>query len=313
VQSFAVEMSPPVEAMTVEDLSSIYRVEKKVACLSEVRRDMYKAMANLVDSVTKEHERQLGIDPDSLICEGANQRKKKVKTLARDIMDERMRKVAMLALRGSMGADNNISGLTSEERDYYNEVLASSRKHLGTMDRLRGVSKYVTPDITAQALLPAEEDAPDEEPETAPAEPEEPAHVEEAAVADGPAMPEDDGIPMEMDSEFPDEPDIEIPDDGFVPDEKEFAAAEDGPEPVAEEDVPAEEERQPCVPEEPAHVEEDLRENDNVLIRILEDLPPFSGPTCDFLLRKEDMVTMPSALAAALINREKAVAVRPTP
>jgi len=50
-------------------------------------------------------------------------------------------------------------------------------------------------------------------------------------------------------------------------------------------------------------------DDDFVVIRILEDLLPFASPDPDFNydLKKEDVVRMPSTLASALINNEKAV------
>ena len=50
-----------------------------------------------------------------------------------------------------------------------------------------------------------------------------------------------------------------------------------------------------------------------VLVRILEDLPPFAGAVRDYELVREDLVMLPRALAEALVNSEKAVMIRPTP
>lgn len=50
-------------------------------------------------------------------------------------------------------------------------------------------------------------------------------------------------------------------------------------------------------------------EGGTVVVRILEDLPGFSGPSVDYRLSKEDIVCMSSMLATALINRGKAILV----
>ena len=76
-------------------------------------------------------------------------------------------------------------------------------------------------------------------------------------------------------------------------------------EPEISEEIPAEEpfvlhsETVPGTPQESPREE-------TVVIRILEDLPRFSGPDRDYDLRKEDVIRMPAVMAHALINREKA-------
>lgn len=77
-----------------------------------------------------------------------------------------------------------------------------------------------------------------------------------------------------------------------------------------EESKPAPEkpaENETKVPEEPV-ISEPISD-ENVLIRVLEDIPTFAGPERDYTLKKEDIVTLPSGLASALINRHKAVMV----
>ena len=73
------------------------------------------------------------------------------------------------------------------------------------------------------------------------------------------------------------------------------------------EDVPLSEipeEAPVSVPEE--EPQEDVGEEGDVVIRVLEDLPPFSGPEVDYYLKKEDIVRMPAILARILINQGKA-------
>lgn len=49
---------------------------------------------------------------------------------------------------------------------------------------------------------------------------------------------------------------------------------------------------------------------DHLLIRVLEDIPPFAGPERDYILSKEDVVMLPSVIARALVSRGKAVEIR---
>jgi DNA replication factor GINS len=49
---------------------------------------------------------------------------------------------------------------------------------------------------------------------------------------------------------------------------------------------------------------------DYVVVRILEDVPAFAGPGRNYRLIKEDLVSLPPAIAKALVARKKAVGVR---
>ena len=58
----AFPMSPAVDPMTFDELSELYRVEMKSASLSQPRKDLYRAMANLLTSLRQEYDRQI-IEP----------------------------------------------------------------------------------------------------------------------------------------------------------------------------------------------------------------------------------------------------------
>lgn len=45
---------------------------------------------------------------------------------------------------------------------------------------------------------------------------------------------------------------------------------------------------------------------DHVLVHVLEDLPPFAGLDTTYLLKKEDVVTLPKTIAQILVDRGKA-------
>ena len=242
------------EPMSFEDLGAIYRIEKKSSPLSAVRKDLYSAMASLIISLRSEYEKHLSVDPDSIICEGANQRRKKAVSMSREITELRMGKIAALALIGARGGQNTLDHLTSEEKEYYENILNISKRHIGIMDRLSGKRKFETPEIDPEPIVEKKVR------ETIPVE--EPPRTRPAA----------ESIPR--------------------------------PEPVPEE-IPANK------PESP--VEEMSEEDEMMVIRVLEDLPPFSGPDRNYELSKEDIVRMPKAMALALINRDKAVPISPGP
>lgn len=257
-------------AMTNEDLSAAYRTESNSTQLTALRKDFYVAAQQLLESMSKECFRLMSESPDSVMYEGMVQKRRKAQENFKNVVRIRMDKISGMAVRGARGSSNAIDNLTSEEKEYYNRVLEDSKEfwriHEGKKKNL------VTQDITEVER------------------PKEPVVVEDVPLSEIPVddVPEDMGSPAE---EIIDDEEIPIP--------------EPVPEPV-EETVPEEipEEVPVSVPEE--EPQKDVGEEGDVVIRILEDLPPFSGPEVDYYLKKEDIVRMPAILARILINQGKA-------
>ena len=258
-------------AMTNEDLSAAYRTESNSTQLTALRKDFYVAAQQLIDSLSKECFRLMSDSPDSVMYEGMVQKKKKAQENFKNVVRIRMDKISGMAVRGARGSSNVIDHLTSEEKEYYNKVLEASKEfwriHEGKKRNL------VTQDITEVE------------------KPKEPVVVvEDVPLSEIPVddVPEDMGSPAE---EIVEDEEIPIP--------------EPVPEPV-EETIPEEipEEVPVSIPEE--EPQKDVGEEGDVVIRILEDLPPFSGPEVDYYLKKEDIVRMPAILARILINQGKA-------
>jgi len=57
-------------------------------------------------------------------------------------------------------------------------------------------------------------------------------------------------------------------------------------------------------------LEETPSDEEYLIVRILEDIPPFAGPERDYELSKEDVVILPTLIARALISRGKAEEIR---
>lgn len=264
--------------MTFESLTSTYRMERGSSTLSNVRKDLYRAMMMLLEDQTKEYDRLASTNPDSIMFDGASERKKKISQTMKMIVEIRMTKISALALRGAMGAVNMVDALTPEEKEYYTGILGLSKKHWTCVDKKKKSIRI--PDVTAPvptvALAPATVDAqtlgdmPDVEDYSAPI-------TEEVDLED--AFSPDDPIPAEIASE------------------KDTATSDD----VAE--------REPVSESEPVP----KPSPDTVIVRILENLPPFSGPDRDYDLKKEDILRMPTMMAMALVNRDKAVLIDTTP
>lgn len=291
-------MSPALEPMSFDELSELYRVEMKSSAITQVRKDLFRAMANLLTTLRLEYDRQMALDPESVMCEGADQRRKKAERLAKDIVHIRTQKICQMAIRGAMGGRNALEVLTDEEKDYYERVLDLSKRHMSEVDVLRGRRKTVATHI-------------DEVPEPVRTEPE---PVKEATAPPADEVPFDDSpddfqdepIPDEFDG-FPEEPFDDVPP---APEEPAPAVAVK-PETAPSEPEVSEEPPVGAPAEHPAQVDGD--ELEPILIRVMEDLPEFVGPDRDYKLLKEDLVMLPRVLAEVLINSEKAMAIRPTP
>ena len=257
------------ETLSFDDLSAVYRIERKSSTISNVRRDLYPAMASLLISLRLEYEKQLGIDPESLICEGVNLRRKRASKLSKEITEMRMQKISTLANLGAMGRQNILDALTLEEKEYYNGMLELSKRHVGLVDRLSGKRKYEVPSIDREPVITGVE------------------HIDVTPLKED--VPE---LPAEMPPYVPDE-DLEPAEEEHIPE--------------SDEDIGPKEE----IIETPVNGTQ--TEFDMIVVRVLEDLPPFSGPDRNYDLKKEDIVRMPKMMAEALINREKAIPISPAP
>lgn len=291
-------MSPALEPMSFDELSELYRVEMKSSAITQVRKDLFRAMANLLTTLRLEYDRQMALDPESVMCEGADQRRKKAERLAKDIVHIRTQKICQMAIRGAMGGRNALEVLTDEEKDYYEKVLDLSKRHMSEVDVLRGKRKTIATHIDE---VPEPVRAEPEPVKEAPAPP-----ADEVPFDDSPDDFQDEPIPDEFDG-FPEEPFDDVP---TAPAEPAPAVAIK-PETVPSEPEVSEEPPVEAPAEHPAQVDGD--ELEPILIRVIEDLPEFVGPDRDYKLLKEDLVMLPRVLAEVLINSEKAMAIRPTP
>lgn len=273
-----------LEPMKFEDLTVVYREERTKGLISDVRSDLYPAMTALLATLRSEYDRLLSENPDSIMCEGANQRRRKAGRLVRDIVSMRMDKISCMALRASCGAQTNIDVLTAEERVFYNSVLEASRIHMSAIDRSTGHVRY--------RIDPIEEDPVPKKPV-----------VKAALPAEEPVSLKD--VPIQ-DDDFDDFDSEEVREDDFY-----NPYEDDASEPVPE--IVPEKEKEEIIssPERAIPSGEESYEDESVFIRILDDLPVFAGPDRDYDLKKEELVTMPRGMADALITREKAVLIKP--
>ena len=266
------------EAMGIEELSEIYRVEKKSPTLTNVRGDLYPAMAELLKIQRRDYDEGLRQDPESLATEGANIRRKKGVSLSRDIVDMRMGKICKMALRAAMGEVHSLLAMTAEEKDYYDAILALSKNHKALLDRMSGNMRY-----TNAKIVPF----PPENPEPVQTVKEEFTEPQEVV-----SIPTEEPIPI------PEEEVLEEPPEEFAPVDGEFEMDE------PEQDIPEDELDSMVPPTEGSPAAATGNSDDFYTVRILETLPtPIAGPERNYVLRKEQVVRMPSEFAQALINR----------
>ncbi len=348
-------MSPVLEHMTFDDLSELYRVEMNGSSISQVRRDLFRAMADLLTRLRGEYEKQLAIDPDSVMCEGAEHRRKSAERLCREVVRIRATKVCNMAFLGALGSKNSIDMLTEEEKAYYYRVLEASKLHLSEVDRLRGkrvtVATHIdeipardVPKVEPPAPEPPKKEIPQEEQEFVPPEdyipelPEEVLPPEEEFMPPEEVIPPEEVVPPKEEPVPPEEPpkqpeppvheEPEPPVKGTKPPEpkpKDDIPMDDYPMDEFEDDIPDPMDSMPDVPPEeweepePPISQKDVPREEKdaslrpVLIKVLEDLPEFSGPDRDYSLCKEDIVTIPKAMADVLVNAGKAAVINPSP
>jgi DNA replication factor GINS len=183
-----------------------------------------------------------------------------------------------------MGAVNTVESLTTEEKEYYNAILDASKKHWSLIDKKRK-NTYI-PDIAPEPIRTIVKTVPAVViPRTLSEMPvieDVPEDLQEQEIIEDIQMSEE--MPAEMSSamDFPAETSIRSPAETHV----ETQIKNTTPEPENEE---------------------------TVIIRVLENLPAFSGPDRDYDLKKEDVVRLPAVMAKALINREKAILINVTP
>ena len=283
------------EEFTFNDLSSLLRVEKASGLLSDVRTDLYPSIQKLMESLDRECERISHVSPDSVLHDGAIEKRRKAVHNVKRLIELRMNKVATLALRGSIGAQNNTDNLPPEEKDYYERILVASKIHWGLTDHKK--KNVVIPDISSISEEKVEPEVP------------KPIIQEEVKIetlADVPYIPDDE--PMDVEEIIPDfDEDSLIEEELITPSQvtEEVHPAEVVEEVIEDISPVGEEVTEPIVEE--TYIEEDYEGFTTIIIS--ESLPIFSGPEREYNLKKGDLVKMPTMMANALINRSMAIRV----
>ena len=268
------------DEMDYSDLTSLSRIEKGGGSLSAVRKDLYRAMAELYEKRAEECERLIRTNADSILFDGASDMKRKTLSTMKDIVQDRMKKIFELALRTGIGSNNVTDMLTPEEQVLYDTLVDAAKAHWALLERKK---KVTIPDITQPDVLP------------------EPAKEEPTVIGmTVENVTESDSDTPEMEVIVPPQSDAIPIDDGFseIPEDE-----DEDPRNIVI-DVP---EETPVVPKKEPVQSTDVNPMSMVIVRILEDLDEdISGIDRTYSLKKEDIVRMPQMLAKVLVNRNLA-------
>lgn len=268
------------DEMDYSDLTSLSRIEKGSGSLSAVRKDLYRAMAELYEKRAEECERLIRTNADSILFDGASDMKRKTLSTMKDIVQDRMKKIFELALRTGIGSNNVTDMLTPEEQVLYDTLVDAAKAHWALLERKK---KVTIPDITQPDVLP------------------EPTKEEPTVIGmTVENVTESDSDTPEMEVIVPPQSDAIPIDDGFseIPEDE-----DEDPRNIVI-DVP---EETPVVPKKEPVQSTDVDPMSMVIVRILEDLDEdISGIDRTYSLKKEDIVRMPQMLAKVLVNRNLA-------
>lgn len=263
-------MTASTDNFTYDDLTEVARREQRNKAISDVRKDLYQAMAECQERLKRESEREFTADPFSTKSKLASNQLLKFQEKAAQVFEFRMGKLLDMALRAAEGNRTETSRLTMEEKEIYDQVhsLLKEKRSLLLGGVRTKVAEAEEPSLDTAAVPDMVTEARRED--------------REEAAADVPPYPQDEAA-VEEEAAAPSAADEEK-----GPDEAGTQEA-NTPAPVA-------------APAAPPVAE-------FVILRILEDIPRFVGPDRTYKLRKEDLVSMPSTISKALIARKKAVAV----
>jgi DNA replication factor GINS len=140
-------MPPLLEPLTYEEVTEIYRKEQKTKNVTEIRKDFYPALRDMLIRLWKESEKVMVTDKFSTKAGLLDNQMKKISEKALQIFDFRAEKIMLTALRAAGGTKVEIDRLTEEEKMLFEKVFASVKEQRGSvleMERMT-VGKAVLP------------------------------------------------------------------------------------------------------------------------------------------------------------------------
>jgi DNA replication initiation complex subunit (GINS family) len=261
---------PASDALTFEDVTNVWREEKKSKVLTEIRKDFFAKLKEVVQDLKVQHEREVAADAYSPKVRLLSQQINKLTEKAQQIFEFRTEKILLMALRSSTSARPDLTRMTEEERSLFDAVLSHTK---GSRASLLDGAKPVAVEFEKLKM-----------PECAP----------EPGKSEAPSAPSKIEQVVEVQTTLKaaeKKPKVEVTVEPPAPRPPEAAKVEAG-----KETRPAElsAQAQACI-----------------IVRVLEDVPPFAGPKCTYKLLREDVVTLPATIGKALVAKGKAVEIKP--
>ncbi len=124
-------MPPVLEPLTYEEVTEVYRKEQKTKNVTEIRKDFYPALRDLLDRLRKENEKEMAQEKFSTKSVLLSNQIKKISDKAIQIFDFRAEKIMLAALRAAGGTKVEVDRLTEEERVLFECVLSHVQERRG--------------------------------------------------------------------------------------------------------------------------------------------------------------------------------------
>ena len=289
-------MAPPLEELSYEEVMKVYRLESKSASLTEVRRDFYAEVKGLVEKLKRDHEKELAADPYSTKARNLMSQINKITEKAMQIFDFRAEKVLLTAIRGASGARVDTSRMVEEERHLFENVLQQVKaRREGVL--VSGMAK--DPGFQKMSQVDVPPPAPMVENNAAAMS----AVVEEAKSLQVTSQRIEEVPEKESASKKPSVP---------IKEEKREPRSASIQQTMDPDAKAAGTEKSRIAPPDTAVPTQLKGGSGDLILRVLEDIPPFQGPGGTLKLGKEDIVTLPAAIGKALVKKGKAVEINPT-
>ncbi len=121
-------MAPPLEPLTFEDVTKVYREEKKSAGLTAIRHDFYSAVRALMDQLKRDYEKEAASDSYGTKARQLSQSIAKMREKVMQIYDMRAEKVMHMAVLAAAGGKFDHSRLTEEEKQLLEGALVKIKE-----------------------------------------------------------------------------------------------------------------------------------------------------------------------------------------
>jgi len=263
-------MPSPLKPLDYQEVMDTWRKEKDLKSLAEIRRDFFPEVKSFVDRLKEEAQAEAAKDPYSTKTRSLNGQVANVTEKVTQVFEIRMEKILRMAIRGASGGKVDNSRMVEEEKAYFERVFTLTKEIRSREIELSREQR----DLESQPARLPDAVVPDK------LDPGTETKADESCVVAAPKESFAIPIPTEPNVPFAKEPEM-MPPIAAVQSQAKLTTSE---------------------------VAEERQDGKGLLVlRILEDIPPFAGPLGDYRLRREDVATLPAGIARALIKRGKAV------